>query len=306
MAFSEHLGTFGGKPVVDFQLGAGFENPERTVPRLRVDYDAEETAVDLLRDLLATGGADRLTGLVIGAWSGEMYDVAPTDIIAALVEAADQLPGLTALFLGDVTYEENEISWIQQTDLSPLWEAFPRLEIFGARGSQGLSLGKLHHDRLKSFTIESGGLPRSVVQEVGESQLPELEHLELYLGTSNYGGDATVDDLEPILAGKLFPKLKYLGLRDSEIADDVARAVAKAPVIERIEVLDLSLGTLGDDGAKALLESPSIKRLKKLDLRHHYLSQNVMRKFSALGILVDLDDAAGDVEADDRYVSVGE
>jgi hypothetical protein len=304
--FSEHLGTFGGKSVVDFQLGGGFESPERNVPRLRVEYDAEETAVDLLRDLLATGVADRLTGLVIGAWSGEMYDVAPTDIIAAMVAAADQLPSLAALFLGDVTYEENEISWIHQTDLSPLWEAFPRLEIFGARGSQGLSLGKLHHDRLTSFTIESGGLPRSVVQEVGKSQLPELEHLELYLGTSNYGGDATIDDLEPILAGQLFPKLKYLGLRDSEIADDVAKAVAKAPVLERIEVLDLSLGTLGDEGAKALLESPAVKQLKKLDLRHHYMSDKIMRRFSALGVVVDVSEAAGEGEADDRYVSVGE
>jgi hypothetical protein len=31
------------------------------------------------------------------------------------------------------------------------------------------------------------------------------------LGTDDYGGDATVEDLAPILAGNLFPKLTYLG-----------------------------------------------------------------------------------------------
>ena len=42
---------------------------------------------------------------------------------------ADRLPALEALFLGDITFEQQEISWIQQSDISPLFLAFPRLRV---------------------------------------------------------------------------------------------------------------------------------------------------------------------------------
>lgn len=306
MAISEHLTHFAGKPVRDFQPGEGWDDPAGTVPRLAVEYDSEQTAVDLFRELLGTGSADRLSGLIIGMWGSEMYENPPAEIVEALAAAGDQLPNLRALFLGEMTFEENEISWIQQTDVSALWDAFPRLEIFCVRGSNGLSLGKMKMNHLRQLTIECGGLPKSVLAEVAAAQLPVLEHLELYLGTENYGWDGSASDLAPILSGKLFPKLKYLGLRDSEIADDVAKAVAKSPLLERIEVLDLSLGTLSDEGGEALLAAPALKKLKKLDLHHHYLSDEVAERFRGLGIEVNLDDAQGDGDAEDRYVSVSE
>jgi hypothetical protein len=127
------------------------------------------------------------------------------------------------------------IRW--QSDVSPLFAAYPQLEDFCVRGAVGLSLGSLKHDRLKSLNIQSGGLGANVIREVAAAELPELEHLELWLGEENYGGNATVADIAPILDGALFPKLKYLGLRDSEIADEIAGAVASAPVVERIRVL---------------------------------------------------------------------
>ena len=85
----------------------------------------------------------------------------------------------------------------------------------------------------------------------GCRELAGIEHLELYLGTDDYGWDGSIDDVLPLLADDRFPRLKYLGLRDSEIADGVAQAVAKSPLLEKLDVLDLSLGTLGDEGAAA-------------------------------------------------------
>jgi hypothetical protein len=306
VAISEHLTQFAGKPVRDFQAGEEWEDPAGTVPRLAVEYDSQVTAVDLFRELIGGGSADRLSGLIIGMWGSEMYENPPVEIVEALVAAADQLPNLRALFLGEMTYEENEISWIQQSDVSALWDAFPRLEIFYVRGTNGLSLGKMKMNHLRQLTIESGGLPKSVLAEVSAAQLPVLEHLELYLGTENYGWDGSVKDLAPILSGELFPKLKYLGLRDSEIADDVAKAVAKSPLLDRIEVLDLSLGALADEGGEALLAAPAIKKLKKLDLHHHYLTDEVAERLRGLGIEVNLDDGQGDSDPEDRYVSVSE
>ena len=199
-----NLETFAGRPVADFAAGEPFDF-SAAVPRLRVEYDSDETAVDLLGQLLAGGEADRVPALVIGAWSGELYDHSPAEIVEALVAAADQLPSLRALFIGDIASEENEVSWIHQSDLSALWQAFPRLEVLGIRGSNDLSLGQIRHNHLRELTIECGGLPREVLHQLAAASLPALEHLELYLGTGNYGWDGTIDDVRPLLTGQLFP-----------------------------------------------------------------------------------------------------
>jgi hypothetical protein len=299
-----NLDTFAGRPVADFVPGEPFDFAA-SVPRLRVEYDSDQTAVDLLASLLASGQADRLTALVIGAWSGELYDTPPDAVVESLIVAADQLASLRALFVGDISMEENEVSWIHQSDLSALWQAFPRLEVLGIRGSNGLSLGKIKHNHLRALTVECGGLPKDVLAQIAASSLPALEHLELYLGTGDYGWDGAIADVKPLLSGNLFPQLKYLGLRDSEIADEVAQAVVASPLLARIETLDLSLGTLGDPGGEALLAAPATKKLKKLDLHYHFISPAVARRFAQLGIDVDLSDEHGEGD-DDRYVSVGE
>jgi hypothetical protein len=158
--------------------------------------------------------------------------------------------------------------------------------------------------------IETGGLDASVTKQVLSSSLPSLEHLELWLGAESYGATTTVEDLEPLFSGALFPRLRYLGLRDSELADAIAERIAQSPLLERIEVLDLSLGTLGDKGAEALLASPAVRRLRKLDLHHHYMSKDVLLRLHKLGPEVDLSGAEDvDVGRDGeeyRYVAVGE
>jgi hypothetical protein len=337
MGIYEHLTEFAGLPVVDWDPEAGRAIISGTAYRLTISYEeaqeghrwtdklaallaslmgrrpAEASAPrerkwsDKLASLTGNPAADQVTGLVVGAW--EMGDSDSQSVVEPLVAARDRLPALKAIFLGDVTSEENEISWIQQSDVSPLLAAYPQLEHFGVRGAQDLSLGTLRHPRLKSLVVQSGGLPAEIVREVAAADLPELEHLELWLGEEQYGGNSTVADLAPILSGALFPKLRYLGLRDAERADKIAAAVATAPITERIRVLDLSLGTLSDQGAMALLASPAVSRLEKLDIHHHFCSEAVVEKLSGLGIVLDAGDRK---EAEEhrgrtwRYIAVGE
>ena len=233
-------------------------------------------------------------------------------VVEAITSAAESLPKLTALFLGDITYEENEISWIRQSDLSPLFNAYPDLEHFGVRGSTGLSLGIPRLPKLKTLVIESGGLPLSVIQEAFAAEMPVLEHLELWLGEEGYGAEASVDNLSPILGSEApnkRPQLRHLGLRDSEIADGIATALAKAPILRQLESLDLSLGTLSDEGAVALASSHEISNLKRLDIHHHYVSAEVIESLKVLEIEVNADDPqTADVQNGEthRYVAVGE
>ncbi|GAA3368387.1 hypothetical protein GCM10020367_06520 [Streptomyces sannanensis] len=62
------------------------------------------------------------------------------------------------------------------------------------------------------------------------------------------------------------------------LQDEIAAAVAEAPVVAQLRSLALSMGTLSDTGAAALLSGRSLIHLKWLDLRHHYLSAAMMRR----------------------------
>jgi len=202
---------------------------------------------------------------------------------------------------------------IQYGDLSPLLPAFPRLEEFRIRGASNLSFGRLSHAKLRSFAIESGGLPEALLGELWKAKLPKLEHLELWLGSANYGGITEPAPLEPLLSGKLFKKLKSLGLRNCEVADAIAKAVAASPLLERLEALDLSLGNLTEAGAEALLVSPAVRKLKKLDVHHHYISPVFVKHLEALPLEVDVSEACkaavhtyGEHTYVDRYIVVSE
>jgi len=89
-----------------------------------------------------------------------------------------------------------------------------------------------------------------------------------------------MDDVRALWSAD-FPKLNYLGLRDSEIVDELAKEIGTSPLLDQIKILDLSLGTMTDEGGKALLECEKIKNLQKLDLHRHYLSEGVAQQLAA-------------------------
>lgn len=304
MTIGEHLEDFEGKPVVDYEPGMTLQ-PETNNYRLRLEYDSGQSFDELLTDFLSADNVDRVTGLITGAYSEEMYEEPMDVIVEAIVAAAPRLPSLTGLFIGDITFDENEISWIQQSDVSPVWAAYPKLRTFQVRGGEGLSLGEVAHDQLQSLIIETGGMPKEILQELANAKLPELEHLELYLGDSGYGWSGTIADVEALLKVDRFPKLKYLGLKNSEIADDIAELVCGSPILEQLETLDLSLGTLGDAGAEKLLACENVKKLGFLDVSHHYMSDDVMKRVSELPCEVNVEDQE-DEEEYGRYVALGE
>lgn len=311
MTFSEHKTQFAGKPVADYETETTIE-PDKYSYRLRLEWEAGETFPELLSSFLAQPNVDQVTGLLIGSYSDEMYEGGDAigNVVEPIIAAADRLASLSGLFVGDITFEECEVSWLQNGDLSPIWQAFPRLRTFGTRGCNGLTLGEIVHDQLQALIIEGGGLPENVLEEVGRAHLPELQHLELYLGTSEYGWSGTIEDVSQLLAEDRFPKLKYLGLRDSEIADEVASAVCQSPLLDHLEELDLSLGTFSDAGGQALLACEKIRKLKRLNLYYNFLSDPVRQQLDQLPLEVVTD--PGDAEEDEyqgeiyRYVAIGE
>jgi hypothetical protein len=300
VVISKHAETFAGYRVKDYVPGKGIR-PGRgatpTVYRLGgLQYGEQRHPFpELLERFLQEPGVENTPALVIGAWDyNAMLEGRNQAVLGGLVAARTRLPKLRALFLGDVVYRECEISWLQVGDVSPLFEAYPRLEHFRVRGKSpqwrdkvGLSLGTPRLERLRSLVVESGGLGQNVLAEVYAGHLPRLEHLELWLGHPQYGGISDPVPLVPLLRSRLFPRLRYFGLRNCKVADLVAQALVNAPILRKLKVLDLSLGALGDDGARGLLASPFVRRLDRLDFHHHYVSPAVVKELKGLGIQVD-------------------
>ena len=317
MGIYEHATHFAGLPVVDWGPGRPLRNPDRTAYRLSLDFEETEAGAqwsDRLASFLEDPASGQVRAIVVGIWGGESYVLANSSaVVEALVAARDRLPNLRGLFLGDIIQEENEISWIEQSDVTPVLEAYPLLEEFGVRGGTGLRFPAVRHQHLRTLCFEAGGLPGEVVRGVAASELPALEYLEMWLGVEEYGGDATVADLAPLLAAGRFPALRHLGLRNSEIQDEIAAAVAGAPVVAQLRSLDLSLGVLTDEGVTALLGGQPLTHLTWLDLRHNFVTEPVARRIrEALepsGVEVDLSER-GEAWEDDgvlhRFTAVAE
>ncbi|MEU9834070.1 STM4015 family protein [Streptosporangium sp. NPDC048047] len=301
-------GTYAGLPIA-LPDGEGDRTPaaDRAAWRIAEDvYDSGDGFEQRFATFLEKTDTTAVRALIVGGWE-DAYEKDSSGVVDLLVKNAGRLPALRSLFLGAMPSEECEISWIQQSDVTPLLEAFPLLERLEVRGGTELMLSPVRHAGLRVLRFETGGLPAQVVRGVAASDLPALEYLELWLGVQEYGGDATVADLAPILSGERLPALRHLGLQDSEIQDEIAAAVASAPVVARLTSLALSMGALTDAGAEALLSGQPLTHLERLDLHHHYLSEEMIERVRAAfaGVEVDLSERE-DPDDDWRYVAVAE
>lgn len=310
MSRYDHMSTFGGKPVVLFESGMKID-PEKCY-RIAWSWDREDFSFqEMVAEFVGADAAAEVTALVTGAYSEEMYEENMNTVLEPLVAAAGQFPGLTHLFIGDIISEENEISWIQQSDLSPLWTAFPRLRTLGMRGGNGLTLGTIVHDQLQALIIETGGLSRSVIAEIAAAKLPELQHLEIWTGSNEYGADSTIDDVKPLFERSLFPKLKTLAIRNCEYADQLPALAATSSILGQLDVLDFSMGAMSDAGADLLLANrQAFASLKKLDLSENMLTAKKLAELKSMPCpVVDAQQREGWVSRDGsvrRYPAVGE
>lgn len=304
MTVSSSLSTFLKKKVQTYVPGSEIVNPETIVYRIKVEYEDATPITSKLDQFAADPRAAEITELIIGQFTDD-YGDSSQEVAEKLIALKDKFKSLTAIFIGEMTFDECEISWITQSDMTPLLNAYPQLEHFQVRGGQDLRFSNLQHGNLKTLIVETGGLSPDTLNDLMTAKLPQLERFDLWLGSEYYGFASTVDDLQPLLSGNLFPALKHLGLMDSELQDEIAIAVCQSPILQQLDVLDLSMGILSDTGAEALLNCADIKRLSFLNLRHHYMSNDMMARLKALGTNINLEGQEKG-EEDDRYIEVSE
>jgi hypothetical protein len=302
---------FAGKTIFTWKPGKSLPDPASFAIKLAVNaYNGDPEFTPYFLEFLKQDGLDHIEALVLGNW-GKSYEVSAREAVALLAEHHSALPKVSAIFVGDIAQEECEVSWIKQADISPLYTAYPLLHTLQTFGGIGLSLGKMVLPRLHTLSVESGGLGKEILAQITEAQIPALTHLELWLGSFEYGCGIQSEHLADFLT-KLsrFQKLTYLGLCNYEDSDTLAKMIAKKGLPPSVRRLDLSKGNLSDKGAQYLLDaSDQLKQLEFLDLHHHYLSNKMMKKLSELPFKIDLRDQEEAEEDDDevyRYISLSE
>lgn len=272
--------------------------------RYAYDYDdyeeGDKSAETMVADIMADEDFPLLEEIIIGSW-GDAWEDACQSIIDDIIANKDKFSHIKSLFIGDMDFEDCEVSWIIQADYSKLWAAMPQLESLSIKGSTDLVLGDIKHDNLKKLEIICGGLPSNIIKSITNAKLPSLETLLLYLGVEDYGFDGDKDTIEKLLKESDFPALKYLGLEDSEIQDDITELVFNSKYISQIETLDLANGSLTNKGGQFIADHlRDYPNIKKVDLHFHYMTDEVMDKLDGLADELDIEiDVDEDNEADE-------
>jgi hypothetical protein len=326
MTTFDEVTEFHGLPVVVFPADPKAEVPSEAADPGRVawrldchagGYYGDLDFAGLLENFLARIDGTKVAAIVTGQWD-DLGTVNPAARI--LAAAADRLPALRAVFLAEIPEDDYHVSWILNPAVNPVLDAYPALSELWVRGAPhdpdtiGTSriVRPTRHEVLRTLVVQSGQFVTGTARAISECEFPELTHLEIFFGDINYPGDPhpsenkTLDDIQWLLDGSRVPNLRHLGLKNSPIQDEIATALAHAPVVAHLEVLDLSLGTLGDEGAAALLAGQPLTHLRRLDLTHHFLTAAMQQRLLATldGVDVRLSDTNDPQHG--RYVAIDE
>jgi len=251
-------------------------------------YEGGKGPGTMVGDMLADPEFGQVTDVAIGSW-GSAWEEDCQAILDGIVDNKDKFAHVEKLFVGDMDYEDCEVSWIMQGNYGRLWKALPGLKELTIKGSTDLSLGEVEHENLEALAIICGGLPVSVLEELQRAKLPNLKKLVLYIGIEYYGFDGDADTIRTFLEKSDFPRLAFLGIEDSEIQDELAQVVLESKYMGQIHTLDLANGTLSDKGGALLLEKlPSYPNIEVLDIHYNYLSDGMAEKIKGLPIEVDV------------------
>lgn len=278
---------------------------------LRLDVRPGRAVPDPLavaRQLFAHPACAVLEELRIGdAWGRpEAPPEVTTSVVLAEAGRAPWAAALRTLALGDVA-PEIELPHHCVGIVGPALRAFPRLELLHIQASNiddGLDVGALELPALFQLTLETCAMSRRLLAQIFRGRLPALTELELWFGPADLGVDITLDDLEPLLAGRVFPQLTSLALCNAELADELARTIHRAPIAAQLEHLELSRGTLEDGGAIVLARHAGrFPKLRALEVQQSFLTPGGIAALRAAFPDVAIDDD-GQREGTERHVAV--
>jgi hypothetical protein len=213
--------------------------------------------------------------------------------------------------LRKITFGDNvdQISWHNTGNLGKMWKAVPNLKTFEIE-SGIFEVGKLDVPGLERAIFITGGLSKSSGKAIASANIPKIKHLEICYGQDNYGGNCTIKEVKPLLDRGDLKNLEYLGLKNSEFSNEIAKAVGGAKIVKGLKTLDLSLGVMTDEGAAHLAAAKDqLKHLQVLDLTRNYLTKKGIALVKDIcPKVITANQEQADEDGDDvyRYTDIGE
>ena len=302
---AEHVKCYDGlyhKPALDaFTWKLGFIHAARMSYNQYWNSEFKGDLAQVLELLLRHPSGRFLTELTL------MYNDDPADgDLQSLIDVLAKLapPTLRKIVIGDAV---DQISWYRVGNLSRLWKAAPALSVFEVEAGS-FTLGKIDLPRLRRAVFRTGGLSAESGTAIATARWPKLEYLDLYFGDEDYGGECSVEHVQPLLDRTDLKSLRHLGLTNAMFADDLCAALPGARILKQLRELDLSGGLMTDHGARTLAANRSaFAHLERLDVSDNYLSKAAIKALKGIAKKVVTEgqkDDEGDPEM--RWVSVGE
>ena len=185
--------------------------------------------------------------------------------------AALALPRLTELVFREGANLGNP--WIDGPirigDVTPLYAAYPRLEVFELGGKE-YELGDLDFPSLRKLALAD--MTPTDIATIARASLPSLEDLELFFGRWRVDG---IDAVFRPLLDRTMPKLARLAIAAEipQVMQYLTRAVPAAELAKHTRVLAFRRGALDDDCVRTLVQwAPRLRALERLELEGRKLS----------------------------------
>lgn len=235
-------------------------------------------------------------------YNTDVADHDQQELIDVLAKRAPKT--LRKLVIGD---DVDQISWYRIGRLGKLWRAVPGLVELAIEGCE-FTLGTVELPALRRAMFKTGGLGAEAGMAIATAHWPRLEHLDVYYGDDQYGGECSMKQVQPLLDRTDLPALVHLGVKDAMFADEICVALPNARILPQLRTLDLSRGMMTDEGARVLAaRAEAFAHLEQLDVSDNYLTKAGINAIKRIAKRVNTDiqkDDDGDPE--NRYVSIGE
>lgn len=127
--------------------------------------------------------------------------------------------------------------------------------------------------RLTRLELIVGDLHLGGAHDLAAAPWPELEQLELWVGTPEHGAMTTTDDLLACLTRDVFPKLRTLIVRVCPFGAELCQRITELDVLPQLRQLALTHSPIDDRAASHLARhGEHLRHLEWLDLRDNFLS----------------------------------
>ena len=227
-----------------------------------------------------SGGGDEIAHDLAKARLPQLRDVVLrnlgcTEAAAVSLAHSATIHGLQALDLGSDREPANQIGPLGANALAASVN-FIALRQLGLDGNAITDAGLVeivrsaHLRELRSLSVRDNGLTNQALRVLATADLPHLESLDLSRNLA-----LTPAGIAMLMESPRLETLRSLRLGSNLLGADAARVIGRSSSAAALRLLDLRDSQLADEGARALLESPHLENLTELDVCGNLISSDL-------------------------------